>query len=498
MLRWSPSLLLVAVALAVGLGVGGPAGVSSAGAADTGSLSLAASVPTASAPAVTLPAVTSPAVILEARVSSLEPGIEPGDPWVLAIEVDEVVAGSVPGGSLLVRLPSDRRLPVERFLQPGRRFRLELRRREDGAFELRSGYRLPDREAVPLPGGVIATPGQISSRGSAAREEAAREEAAYEEELSSAQAAVSATPTFEERVVELVNQERLANGNLPPLKHDALLDGSSELHSSNMATRDFFAHCDPDTGTLPWDRMDDAGYFWSFAGENIAAGYSTPQDAMVGWMGSAGHRANILSTGFREIGVGYVLQSNDAVGVRFDQDGNCNPDGSGGPFFRYWTQNFGSRFNVYPVVIEREAHDTDQQTVDLYVYGAGWAQEMRFSNDHSTWSSWQPFSSTRQWSLGSGNGLKTVWAQLRNGGTVREASDTILFSGACTAGQDQVELTNQTLGGTQTFEACIEVMAHNGVHVSGDATFRAGERIVLGDGFSVGSGASFQAVIQVP
>jgi len=440
-----------------------------------------------------LDAVADPlAVILEGRVSSWVPGAGPGDPRVLTFEVDEVVAGFVPGSSLPVLVPTGQNLPIEPFLRPGVRFRLELRRREDGELVLRGGYRLPGRKPVPLPGGVIEIPEPLSSRSSP---QIARPSA---DGLSSAQAAASSTPTFEQRVVELVNQRRLENGNLPPLKRDARLDESSELHSSNMAGRNFFAHCDPDTKTLPWDRMVDAGYFWSFAGENIAAGYSTPEDVMAGWMGSAGHRANILSTGFREIGVGYVLQSGDASGVRFDQNGDCNADGSGGPYFRYWTQNFGSRFNVYPVVIEREAHETDQRTVDLYLYGAGWAQEMRFSNNHSTWSSWQSFSSTRQWSLSSGNGVKTVWAQLRNGGTVREASDTILFSGACTIQQDQIDLTNQTLGGTQTFEACVEVMAHDGVHVSGDATFRAGQRIVLGDGFSVGSGASFRAVIQVP
>lgn len=432
------------------------------------------------------------AVILEGRVSSWQPGAGPGDPRVLTLEVDEVVAGFVPGSSLLVLVPTGEHLPVEPFLRPGARFRLELRRREDGELVLRGGYRLPDREPVPLPGGVIPggvieVPEPLSSQ----------PPLPSPEDLSSAQAAAS-TATFEQRVVELVNLRRLENGNLPPLKRDVRLDESSELHSSNMAGRNFFAHCDPDTKTLPWDRMVDAGYFWSSAGENIAAGYSTPEEVMAGWMGSAGHRANILSTGFRELGVGYVLQSGDSGGVRFDQNGDCNADSSGGPFFRYWTQNFGSRFNVYPVVIEREAHETDQRTVDLYLYGAGWAQEMRFSNDHSTWSSWQSFSSTRQWNLSSGNGTKTVWAQIRNGSTVREASDTILFSGACTVQQDQIDLTNQTLGGTQTFEACVEVMAHDGVHVSGDATFRAGQRIVLGDGFSVGSGASFRAIIQVP
>ncbi|MFR8235885.1 MAG: CAP domain-containing protein [Anaerovoracaceae bacterium] len=42
----------------------------------------------------------------------------------------------------------------------------------------------------------------------------------------------------------------------------------------------------------------------SAAGENIAAGYDTPQAVMNGWMNSPGHRSNILSSDFAYIGVG--------------------------------------------------------------------------------------------------------------------------------------------------------------------------------------------------
>jgi len=481
MFRWGWGSLLVGIVVAAVLAA--RVGVSALGALDP------VSDP---APGVSARTPGPPPVILEARISSWESGAAPGAPPVLAIEVDRVLDGFVPGSSLVIHVTPGEHPFLEPHLRSGERFQLELERRTDGDYDLRGGHLLRagyEDQPAPLPGGIVKAPDPIDQRSLPSEDD----------ELSSAQAAASSTPTFEESVVELVNEERLANGNLPPLKHNALLDDSSETHSSNMASRDFFAHCDPDTGTLPWDRMEDAGYLWSSAAENIAAGYSTPTEVMAGWMDSPGHRANILATGSREIGVGYVLQTGDTANVRFDQNGDCTADSFGnGPYFRYWTQNFGSRFGVFPVVIEREAHSTENQTVELYLYGAGWAQEMRFSNDHSTWSSWQPFSSTAQWNLSSGNGSKTVWAQLRNGGTVREASDTIEFAGACTVAQDQIELTNQTVSGAETFEACVEVMAHSGVHVSGDATFRAGQRVVLGDGFSVASGATFRAVIQTP
>lgn len=62
---------------------------------------------------------------------------------------------------------------------------------------------------------------------------------------------------------------------------------------------------------------------------------------------------------------------------------------------------------------------------------------------------------------------------------------------------DQVDLTDQQIDTVAIFEACDTLSAGSGFHVagSGDVTFRAGHRIVLQSGFSVGSGASFRAAI---
>ncbi len=237
-------------------------------------------------------------------------------------------------------------------------------------------------------------------------------------------------PTYVEQVVELVNQARWDNGQLPPLKAVDLLHNSAGTHSGNMANRDFFAHCDLDTGDSPWDRMVDAGYNWNWAGENIAAGYGTPASVMDGWMNSTGHRANILSANFREVGVGYVYQSNDQGNIRADGNGDCVADQfNRGPYYRYWTQNFGTRNTIYPVVINREAYETETRQVSLYMYGAGWATEMRFRNEDGTWSAWQPYAANVNWTLSNGNGLKTVNAEIRDGGgEVRSASDTIMLN----------------------------------------------------------------------
>lgn len=239
-----------------------------------------------------------------------------------------------------------------------------------------------------------------------------------------------ALPTFEDQVTELVNQQRWTNGQLAPLKRVGLLDSSAELHSTNMAQRNFFMHCDPDTGKSPFQRMTDAGYSWSTAAENIAAGSSTPADVMVLWMNSAGHRANILHTSFREIGVGYFVEGSDASTLRYSSANNCTADTTiQGPMFRYWTQNFGTRSGVYPVVINREAFETTSLSVSLYVYGPGNASQMRFSNDGTSWSAWGAFSNNTSWTLSQGNGTKTVYSQVLAGSTVYAASDTIEVSG---------------------------------------------------------------------
>jgi len=252
-----------------------------------------------------------------------------------------------------------------------------------------------------------------------------------EEELDAAdrpRIAPRATPSFEDEVMELTNQERWNNGQLPPLKRHSQLDAAAEDHSTNMAVRNFFAHCDPDTLTLPWDRMTAQGYPWIYAAENIAAGYSTPQLVINGWMASSGHRANILSTAVHELGIGYYYQSGDLGNIRQDQNGDCTSDlFNTGPYYRYWTQNFGRRSSVYPVVIDREAFMTGTRNVSLYLYGDGWATEMRIRNENGTFTAWMPFASDVAWQLSSGGGTKTVTAEIRNGATVRSASDDIFL-----------------------------------------------------------------------
>ena len=239
--------------------------------------------------------------------------------------------------------------------------------------------------------------------------------------------------SFEQQVVELVNLARWDNGRLPPLKHEPLLDASSEAHSQAMAQRHFVAHCDLDTRSTFSSRMSAAGYAWNSAAENIAWGYSTPAAVIAGWMGSAGHRANILGNR-RELGVGYAGDPQDAAGVRLDQNGDCNADGTSGAWFHYWTQNFGTRGGVDPVVIDREAYSTGTCDVGVYAYNSIGATEMRFSNDGVSWSPWVPYAADASWRLaGSSGAAASVHVEIRAGGNVRRARDTIVLATSCAA-----------------------------------------------------------------
>ena len=109
------------------------------------------------------------------------------------------------------------------------------------------------------------------------------------------------------QVVNLVNQQRSARG-LGALKSDSQLARLAQLKAEDMAKKGYFSHTSPTYGSA-FDMMKAAGYSYRTAGENIAKGQKTAETVMRGWMNSSGHRANILSTGYAKIGVGYALDA---------------------------------------------------------------------------------------------------------------------------------------------------------------------------------------------
>ncbi len=118
----------------------------------------------------------------------------------------------------------------------------------------------------------------------------------------------SSNLNYEQKVVELVNIERQKAG-LSALKMDSAISNVARTKSKDMATNNYFAHQSPTYGSAG-DMLTKFGIKWSAWGENIASGQRTPEAVVTAWMNSPGHRANIMSSNFSRIGVGYVTNSN--------------------------------------------------------------------------------------------------------------------------------------------------------------------------------------------
>lgn len=104
------------------------------------------------------------------------------------------------------------------------------------------------------------------------------------------------------RLVDLANTERVSL-NLPPLATSSLLSLAAQKKAEDMAANGYFAHEAPD-GKSPWFWLDDNGYKYSAAGENLAINFEQSEMLNQAWMKSTLHRDNILRAEFKEIGVG--------------------------------------------------------------------------------------------------------------------------------------------------------------------------------------------------
>ncbi len=116
-----------------------------------------------------------------------------------------------------------------------------------------------------------------------------------------------APPSQQQQVVDIANQRRAEYG-LPALRVNSALSSAAQNHSVDQATRATMAHTGSD-GSNPGTRIARTGYRASTWGENVAAGQPNAASVMGSWMNSSGHRANILSGNFREIGVGLSYSS---------------------------------------------------------------------------------------------------------------------------------------------------------------------------------------------
>jgi hypothetical protein len=103
-------------------------------------------------------------------------------------------------------------------------------------------------------------------------------------------------------VTQLTNEQRVENGGTY-LQRSTLLDSAAQAKAEHMASEGYFSHYSP-TGVSPWYWFDAVGYVYAHAGENLAIHFYDSNEVIKAWMNSPLHRANILNTEYREIGIG--------------------------------------------------------------------------------------------------------------------------------------------------------------------------------------------------
>ncbi len=122
-------------------------------------------------------------------------------------------------------------------------------------------------------------------------------------------------------ILKLVNQERETQGlNWLTLSQD-LTDGAA---IRAIESEQKYEHVRPD-GSAIYTVLKSGN---TYVGENLYASPTTPEAAMEGWMNSTGHRANILNSTYKRIGVGYFYKSNS-------------------DWKHYWAQMFSGEFNSH-------------------------------------------------------------------------------------------------------------------------------------------------------
>jgi len=109
-------------------------------------------------------------------------------------------------------------------------------------------------------------------------------------------------------LLQETNQQRANNGRTA-LGLNNKLSQAAQQKANDMVARDYWSHTSPE-GTQPWQIISSVGYSYVAAGENLAYGFDSSSGALTGWMNSPGHKANVLSVNYQEVGFGIANSAN--------------------------------------------------------------------------------------------------------------------------------------------------------------------------------------------
>jgi hypothetical protein len=104
------------------------------------------------------------------------------------------------------------------------------------------------------------------------------------------------------------NAQRTANG-VAGLSLNGQLNAAAQAKANDMASRNYWSHNTPE-GNPPWVFVSAQGYSYQKLGENLAAGFTSEQATIDGWMNSPPHRENLLDSSFSDVGFGFANNDN--------------------------------------------------------------------------------------------------------------------------------------------------------------------------------------------
>lgn len=104
-----------------------------------------------------------------------------------------------------------------------------------------------------------------------------------------------------EEIIAQTNTLRQSLG-FDVLKENPVLDIAAAQKLQDMTQNQYFAHTSP-AGISPWHWIEVNQYKYTYAGENLAIGFLTAKDAVNAWANSPSHRANLLNSNYKEIGI---------------------------------------------------------------------------------------------------------------------------------------------------------------------------------------------------
>lgn len=104
-----------------------------------------------------------------------------------------------------------------------------------------------------------------------------------------------------QEILSLTNKVRQEYG-LTVVQENSLLDQAALAKAQDMLTNQYFNHYSP-AGISPWHWIDQSGYNYYYAGENLAMNFLDTEEVIQGWLNSPTHKENLLNGNYEDIGI---------------------------------------------------------------------------------------------------------------------------------------------------------------------------------------------------